>query len=157
MSLPMSIQECVKYDYYTGLFTKHDLPTGSEFKNKCGARYINIFCAGKSYKAHRLAWEIYYNEAPIGDIDHIDGDGTNNSIKNLRLVNKSINQRNQKLSSRNNSGIAGVLWRDNINKYEVTATVNKEKFNLGYFNNIFEAVCVRKSFNNKNGFTLRHG
>ena len=157
MSLPISIQELIKYDHYTGLFTKNNSPTGSIFRNKCGAQYVNVFCAGKTYKAHRLAWEIYYNEVPTGDIDHKDGDGTNNRISNLRCVTKSINQRNQKLSSRNKSGVAGVLWRKAISKYEITATVNNKVINLGYTASLFDAACIRKSFNNSNGFTERHG
>lgn len=157
MSLSECVKDCIKYDHHTGLFTKHDSPTGSEFKNKCGSSYVNINCGGETYKAHRLAWEIYYGEAPTSDIDHKDGDGTNNKISNLRCVTKSINQRNQKLSSRNKSGVAGVLWRKSINKYEITATVNKSLINLGYTASLFDAACIRKSFNNSNGFTERHG
>lgn len=149
----------VIYDSITGFFynSKTSNRIDSSYSSKGGMTYCNVYIGGLTIKAHRLAWEMVYGLKPVSDIDHINGDGSDNRILNLRCVTKSENQKNQKLSSRNKSGIAGVLWRASINKYEVTATVNKCKFNLGYFSGIFDAACARKSFNNKNGFTSRHG
>ncbi|MBL4941144.1 MAG: HNH endonuclease [Colwellia sp.] len=145
------------YQSSTGKFYRYLKEIGSIYKNSCGAEYINIYNKGKTHKAHRLAWFMFYGKEPKFDVDHKDGDGTNNRINNLRCVTKSINQRNQKLSSRNKSGVAGVLWRKAISKYEITVTVNKKLINLGYTASLFDAACIRKSFNNNNGFTERHG
>lgn len=41
-------------------------------------------------------------------VDHIDGNGLNNSRANLRIVNRCENARNRKLMSTNTSGFAGV-------------------------------------------------
>lgn len=145
------------YQSTTGKFYRYLKEIGSAYKNSCGAEYINIYHKGVTYKAHRLAWLLFYGKEPEFDVDHKDGDGTNNRINNLRCVTKSINQRNQKLSSRNKSGVAGVLWRKAISKYEITVTVNNKLINLGYTASLFDAACIRKSFNNSNGFTERHG
>ena len=41
----------------------------------------------KGYKVHRLIWENNYGEIPNGyHIHHLDGDKTNNNIKNLQIL-----------------------------------------------------------------------
>lgn len=42
-------------------------------------------------------------------VDHIDGDKHNNRIDNLRRVTVAGNQRNQKINSRNTTGISGII------------------------------------------------
>lgn len=44
------------------------------------------------YMCHRVAWYLYYRADPGNfQIDHIDGDKSNNSITNLRLADHSFN------------------------------------------------------------------
>lgn len=74
---------------------------------KCG----HIFKS--SMKAHRAAWAIYYGAYPKHQIDHIDGDRTNNAINNLRDVTQFQNQRNAGVRSDNRSGHPGVFQRNN--------------------------------------------
>src|SRR3546814_1788886 len=47
--------------------------------------------------AHRVAWAIHYGEWPNGQIDHINGDPSDNRIANLRDVSALENARNAKL------------------------------------------------------------
>ena len=37
-----------------------------------------------TYRAHRVAWALHYGEWPLMEIDHINGDHTDNRIANLR-------------------------------------------------------------------------
>lgn len=72
-----------------------------------GLRYFNA----------RIIWEITYGEIPDDfTIDHIDGDVSNNSIKNLRMVHQAVNKRNCKLNSNNTSGKKGVYLINDIYK-----------------------------------------
>ena len=57
-------------------------------------RYRKIQLHGKSMLAHRVAWALHYGEWPRDQIDHINGDGNDNRISNLRCVSKSENMRN---------------------------------------------------------------
>ena len=68
--------------------------------------YISIY--GKRYPAHRLAWLYIYGEWPPDQIDHIDGEPSNNRLDNLRLATNSENQQNRKIASNNTSGAKGV-------------------------------------------------
>ena len=55
--------------------------------NDRGYRVISV--KNKRYRAHRLAWLVYYGCEPSGFIDHINQDKDDNSIKNLRIATKS--------------------------------------------------------------------
>jgi hypothetical protein len=82
--------------------------------------YVLIGVNKHVYKAHRLAWLYVTGEWPNGLIDHIDGNKSNNSFTNLRVVNESGNSQNvRRPNKRNKSGFMGVIffqnkWRANI-------------------------------------------
>jgi hypothetical protein len=63
------------------------------------------------FGAHRLAW-FYVHGASIGEaqIDHIDGNPSNNSIMNLRLATPSQQQRNRGGMSCSKSGLKGAHY-----------------------------------------------
>lgn len=49
---------------------------------------------GKHFSVHRLVWEAFNGEIPDGyEINHIDGDPTNNAISNLEIVTHTENCR----------------------------------------------------------------
>lgn len=67
---------------------------------------------GGGVRHHRIIYEWHYGKIPEGmQIDHIDGDITNNKIENLRCVTAATNARNIKISSRNTTGVLGVRKR----------------------------------------------
>jgi len=76
--------------------------------SKNGEGYIQVQVKKRAYLAHRVAWFLTHGNWPENDIDHINGDKTDNRIKNLRDVSKSMNQRNAKRRIDNTSGIIGV-------------------------------------------------
>lgn len=72
-------------------------------------KYWAVRYNGKGYKAHRVVY--FIANGTLADdlvIDHLDGNGLNNSIGNLRLTTKTINSRNVRKSIRNTSGVQGV-------------------------------------------------
>ncbi len=116
------------------------------------------FCGkifGKRYSAHRICWAIYYGKWPKNNIDHIDGVTTNNKISNLRDVNDQENSINRKISSANKSGMTGVVWNKNLNKWHAYITYKRKTSNLGFYENFNEAVSKRKEAEIKYGFSCR--
>jgi hypothetical protein len=85
---------------------------------------IEIGINGRNYRAHRLAWLWIHGVLPESEIDHIDGDGTNNRIDNLRLATHKQNSENIKLRADNRSGRRGVsfhpasgMWRARVSHH----------------------------------------
>ena len=75
-----------------------------------GYTHVGIF--GKTYKAHRLIWLYMTGSWPTLDIDHIDGNRSNNAWKNLRQCTRDRNCQNQ-VAKNPKSGFKGVVQRGN--------------------------------------------
>lgn len=107
--------------------------------NYDGRRYIQIQLYKIKYFAHRIAWKIYYKEEPPEILDHIDGDGTNNKILNLRKATIYQNGWNVKKSTRNKSGYKGVSFSKEKNKWRSAIRINKKDILIGYYDSVLEA------------------
>ena len=79
----------------------------------------------------------------IKEIDHKNHKKYDNRKNNLRDVNHFENMMNCSTKSNNTSGVTGVNFRRDKNKWEVRITVNKKCIRLGYFRDFVEAVRVR--------------
>lgn len=75
-----------------------------------GKGHYQVTLQGKRYLCHRIIYEIINNISLKSNeqIDHINGDSSDNRIENLRVVTHSENMRNAKMSKNNSSGITGV-------------------------------------------------
>ncbi len=138
--------------------TSHQGKIAGSFNYK-GYRIIGLTVrSGKymRYRAHRLAWLYIHGEFP--DItDHINGVRDDNRLVNLRNTTPRGNSRNAKIPCTNTSGILGVAWRVNKNKWLASIKVNRVVMGLGSFDNLFDAACARKSAEIKHGFHPNHG
>ena len=163
------LQECFSYDKATGdlIWKKRPL---THFKNKSGMNWFNrrfvdkiagfahighksntkyraIKINGFNFKLHQVVW-IYHNDIYSNklNIDHIDNNGLNNRIENLRLVSHSINQRNRPLQKSNKTGVNDVNWHKSANKWQVRIKDNNgARLDLGRYCDFDEAVKVRKN------------
>jgi hypothetical protein len=120
--------------------TSIDLSKPAGYIGNDGYRAIQI--EGKLYKAHRLIWKYHYGKDPKEFIDHIDGNKSNNNIKNLRESTTQQNGFNRGPQKNNKLGIKGVS--KNGNKYIATIFINGKVKYLGVFNTIEEARLVRE-------------
>jgi hypothetical protein len=57
--------------------------------------YVRIYHKRRQFMAHRVAWALYHNKWPEHTIDHINRDGTDNRIINLRDVPQVVNNNNK--------------------------------------------------------------
>lgn len=98
-----------------GKFTKQVRQTGLSKRTN---GYLTLSVDKKLFAAHRLAWFYVYGTWPA-EIDHIDGDRTNNRIANLRPATRSQNNANGKIRKDNTSGHKGVAWDASKRKWVV--------------------------------------
>lgn len=105
------LKEMTTYDAATGVFV-WVAGKRAGFVAGCKAKdgYTIIRVDGQNYYAHRLAW-LYDNGAwPSVNLDHRDGDRSNNALANLRLATHAENAQNRPVQKNNRSGYLGVSF-----------------------------------------------
>jgi hypothetical protein len=103
--------------------------------------YLRISIKGKFYQAHRLVWLFHKKELPLYDIDHINGNKSDNRIENLRDINHKLNTQNISKPKKNNAlGILGVTKVKN--KFASNIWLNGKQKYLGKFDDIELAELV---------------
>jgi len=106
--------------------------------------YVRIGFKGWAFRAHRLAWFYVYAGWPAQDIDHINGNRSDNRIANLRLASNAENQQNRcHIQSRNTSGFTGVRWHEKTLKWLAEIRTNNKTLYLGLFETLEEAAAAR--------------
>lgn len=103
-----------------------------------GYRQIQIL--GYIYKEHRLAWLYVYGDMPE-EIDHKNGNRSDNRISNLRVVTRSQNNANSERPT-GTAGLRGVTWFDRDQKWKAQIKVGGRSKHLGYFDTVEEAHAV---------------
>lgn len=147
---PEQLRELLEYNPETGkLYWK---PRPAEmFKNKQSHGAWNTKYAGKEaftatnkhgYKvgavfdsllrAHRVAWAVNHGAWPTDQVDHINGDRSDNRICNLRQANNTENQWNSK-SRGGYSKHKGVTWDKNRGLWAAKIGVSGKTINLGRY------------------------
>lgn len=122
-------------------------------KNKS---YYRINIQGSFYLLHRIIWMMLHGNFP-NTIDHINGNGLDNRLSNIRDVSHRINMRNSKLRIDNTSTVVGVYFSKNRKKWEAKIGVDYKLINIGSYSEFFDAICARKSAEIKYGFHRNHG
>lgn len=120
--------------------------------------HLRVSIDYKYYYVHRICWLLYYGEDAPSLIDHINGDGEDNRIENLRLANYSENMANMKITSRNTSGVKGVSWHTSRGMWRANIKVSGKHIHIGYFSDIVEAEVAMKAYReNIHGEFTNHG
>jgi hypothetical protein len=107
--------------------------------------------------AHRAAWAIFSCEWPTMEIDHINGDPSDNRIENLRHVSHATNLRNCKLSKNNSTGFMGVWLDMRSNTYAAEFSVGGHRTRLYGFGSAAEASVALKTKRAAYDFGPNHG
>lgn len=145
----------LSYDPASGEFVWRDNRT-NPMRIKIGQRagslhaksgYINVAILGRTFRAHRIAWLYMTGKWPKADVDHKNGERSDNRWFNLRDATRSQNAFNQRRSKPNKSGIRGVYPHGK--KWRVIVGLNNELVRLGTFSTKEEAEKVRRDFEQK--------
>lgn len=134
------------YDPDTGIFTRrvkigHGTFPGQEIGSWDLYGYKTTRIGKKSFKIHRLAWLYVHGVWPVGDVDHINGNRSDNRIENLRCVSRQINLQNRRNAGSQNksTGLLGVHLSKGRNRFCAKISVDNKTRYLGVFDSPQEA------------------
>jgi len=168
------LKEALSYNPDTGEFTWRERPESHFIENCKFFKSWNTKFAGtiagsvsvkgysvigienKSHPSHRLAWIYTYGSEP-SEIDHINHVKTDNRISNLREVTHHENTKNITMRSDNTSGFTGVSWFKRDKVWTVHININGKSKNMGYHQNLSDAVLARVNAEIKYGYHNNHG
>lgn len=144
---PEYLKTRLSYDPETGVFTwlkvapnmikRLRKPAGSVRKATCGKMYHQIQVGGGHYHTHRLAWFYVHGEWPKYFIDHINGDGLDNRICNLRDCTRTSNAQNHLNRKPGKSGLSGAI--EDRGRFYPSIRVDGKIIKMGGFATALEA------------------
>jgi hypothetical protein len=138
---PLTLERCrelLSYEPETGLLRWRVSYGNKRIKGNVAGRkvppgYISLSLDGLSYFAHRLGWLLTHGKWPPAELDHINGDKSDNRLDNLREADRVLNMQNLKRPHRGQqSGLLGV-YAINTGGFISVITVNKQRVYLGYY------------------------
>jgi DUF971 family protein len=138
------VRELLSYDAETGAFTwregrRNQAKQGQAAGSTGGNGYRLLSIDNRRYNAHRVAWLYVYGEWPQGQVDHIDGDKTNNRMGNLRVVSPSTNRENMRKSPKTAKvgalGVRTVTFSPS-RPYQARITVKGKEKHIGLFESV---------------------
>jgi alkyl hydroperoxide reductase subunit AhpF len=141
------------FEYIDGdLFYKKStalrIKVGNKVGWKNGSGYLQAKVDGKTYLVHRIIFLMHHGYLPKY-IDHIDTNPLNNKIENLRPATVLQNNQNVKTRKDNTSGIKGIDYRKNTNKWRARIKIAGVTKNLGEYNDIEYAKFILEAVRHK--------
>lgn len=144
------VNDLFSYDISTGKIynkvtraplAKAGFEAGHYYRPNSRSKLIHrrVMIKGKFYKVHRVIWLMVYGKWPSEQIDHIDGNGLNNVLSNLREATAAQNLRNSSIRKNNRCGFKGVYFDRKKKRFLAGITVNYKRKTLGSFKTAEEA------------------
>ena len=152
----------LSYNKDDGIFTwriDHHRPNGMkgmEAGYKGGKGYVRIMIYAKEYRRASLAHFYMTKEWPKM-VDHIDHVSSNDRWDNLRACTQKENMRNTSLLKNNTSGVTGVSWHAQSQRWQAGIKDGGKRISLGNHYQKWDAICARKSAEYKFGYHPNHG
>lgn len=117
-----------------------------------GKGYLVGHVFGERLLAHRVVWVLVHGEWPV-EIDHINGNRSDNRLTNLRNVTRAENCKNIK----SGKGSFGVYQDKKTGRWYAQIRVNGKNKHLGTYATEKEAIDRRKQAEKVGGYHELHG
>lgn len=119
------------------------------YLNDNGYLIASLPNSNKKIRFHRLILSDELNKNEEQLVDHINHNKLDNRKQNLRLVNYQKNAMNMKIKTTNTSGVTGVIFDNNRQKWVASIMVDYKTIFLGRFPTFKEAFNARKKAEEK--------
>jgi hypothetical protein len=130
---------------FVALVSDEDFDLLSQFKwhviDHSGKYYGKGKVNGKTIRLHRFILGAKSGE----EVDHVDGNGLNNTRQNLRLANRSQNSANSKKKRTNTTGFKGIIYchdKYRRKQWRAKIKINSIPIYLGHFETPEEAAAA---------------
>jgi hypothetical protein len=138
----------VHYDPDTGIFTRL-ISTSSRAKRGMVigtptglGGHLRATVCGRRYYLQQLAW-LYMTGEIADEVDHIDLDAQNNKWENLRNASRVQNSCNRLAPSQNTSGVKGVTWDKQTQKWRAQLHLHGRHYCFGRHVDKDDAIVAR--------------
>lgn len=108
------------------------------------------------FLAHRIIYKLIHGVDP-DRVLHAKGETLNNCLENISSGSHSLNMLDKKKYKNCKSGVMGVTWHTRDEVWAVRIRINKKETHLGYFDDLQEAIAVRKAAEVQYGYHPNHG
>ncbi len=146
--------EVVEYNKETGIMASRvdrkskfgggrSVSIGQKIGSLNNKGYLQATIDGRTYLVHRLAWLYEKGVFPVDQLDHVDGNRTNNSLLNLRECSQLQNNQNvSKQQGVHTSKSIGVCYVKSIDYWVSYVRFNGRQYHK-YFKTEQEAIHGR--------------
>ena len=105
--------------------------------------YLVGWILGFKIRAHHIAMAVAYGAWPEHEVDHKNGDRSDNRLENLRHATRAQNALNTGGRASRSSPYVGVSFKTGRG-WRARATINSVKQHIGYFSTEIEAAKARQ-------------
>lgn len=171
------LNSCFSYDSDTGSIHWKTRPVGhfktAEAQRRWNARFAGNKAGSLGGNGHRKYWVCVINRKRVSahrvimlmlgrlsegmEVDHMNSDGLDNRLSNLRVVSRRQNNMNLRKQSRNSSGMTGIRINPKGKIFGAFIIRNSTREWLGSFDTLLDAASSRKSAELRYGFGPSHG
>ena len=136
---------CIGITYNTNAEFYFDTEDKELIEKYCWGEYVTQdnyhYLAAKDPNTHKMIR--MHQLLGFSNYDHKDRNALNNRKCNLRPCTVSQNCMNRSKRKDNTSGVIGILWKKDVNKWQARINENKKRKSLGYFSNKNDAIKAR--------------
>lgn len=134
------VRELLDYNPDTGIFCwrsskRGSVKAGDEAGFRRGDGYIKIKIDQHAVWAHRLVWLYVHGVLPAQQIDHINGNPSDNRLSNLRDVSGAVNSQNERKARRRKLGgtMLGAHWCATWRRWKSAICIDGKARHIGWF------------------------
>jgi hypothetical protein len=147
MTFAEQIRKVISYNLETGVFSwltertrrpAHKIGDVAGYLCRHGYWEIGVF--SRRYYGHRLAFVLVTGRWPVQEIDHINGDPSDNRWVNLREARHAQNIANSKIYKNNTSGFKGVILNKKTGRWY--SQIGADQESLGTFDTKEQAYAA---------------